>query len=139
MRTVAVTFVILSTLALFPPGLAADECQLDVQHGTICVSTGDLLNRQSTPPGVPNPNEPYYGKYYLWIGPGHCLPNPLVLDCRGSLAPGSGTALPYEAGGGSLPIGLFGVLYQESNGVPGLQRTPVVSGGLRPPDHMVLI
>ncbi|HET6406011.1 MAG TPA: hypothetical protein VFH78_15330 [Candidatus Thermoplasmatota archaeon] len=133
MRSVAVTIALLSLVAVFPPASSSDEC---AAPGTLSFCQKLDVMRPNPPPGVPNlPNTPYYGTYYLWVGAGHCIGTNLN-DCR-SYPPGGpiGVKLPAEAGGGTVGFGVFGMLFEESNGAPGLQRF-VTS---RPPDRMVLV
>lgn len=84
------------------------------------------------------PNTPYWGTYYLWVGPAACASAPLGPACRGLPAsPGSG--VPHPTGGTPVGLGTFGILWQESNGLEGLQREARSFGGLKPADHMVLV
>lgn len=137
MRTVAVTLAILSALALVPPTFASDECAPDVGGAVYCEEIP--VDEPTTPPGlpgVPAAVRPFFGTYYLWVGPGECT-SPLSNVCRGvPVAPGSGIPTPA----GNVAVGVFSVLYEESNGLTGLQRSPIIVGStLRPPDRTVLV
>lgn len=133
MRNVAIALAALTLIAALPTVFSADECAAP-GSGSFCIPIA--ATRPTSPPGVPQiPNEPFFGTYYLWLGAGHCTSINLN-DCRSFHADSHGFALPNEAGGGRTPgFDLFGLLYQESNGAPGLQRyfTTRVS------DTMVLI
>lgn len=119
MRTVAAMVAILGIVALFPQ-VSADDCNLSTSPAHAC-------QKIDVPaPGSPVPPAAVFGTYYVWIGPGHCT-NPIGGDCRG-----------VPAGAGST-LGVFGVLYQESNGLGGLQRTATFTAGHRPADRMVLV
>ena len=139
MRKVAVTVAVLSLLALVPPTQAAeDQCQLAPAEGIACLAL-PVQKPVSPPgaPGVPPEANAYFGTYYLWVGPGDCTGSVIAGGCRGVPAsPGSGVPLPT---GGAVGAGVFGVLYEESNNAAGLQRQQFAEGGLRLPDHMVLV
>lgn len=128
MRTVAVAIAALSLLAAFPLVQSADEC---ANPGSASFCRRIDAGRPSTPPGFPSvPDTPYWGTYYLWIAPGRCLS--VSNDCRSVPAqPPVGVEYP----GGTAGLGIFGVLFEESNGMPGLQR----SFTTRPGDRMVLV
>ena len=130
MRTVAVLLALLSVLPLFPMSLAADDC---ANPGAASFCQRIDAPRPSTPNGVPTPPDtPYWGSYYLWLGVGHCV-TPLSSDCRGQPAYQPGVEPP--TGGSPVGPGVFGVLYEESNGLAGLQR----SFTSRVADRMVLV
>lgn len=119
MRTVAAMVAIAGLVALFPQVNAANDCNISTSPAHACQAV-------SVPwPGSPVPESAAFGMYYVWVGPGHCVP-PTAPDCRG-----------VPAGPGST-LGLVGVIYQESNGLPGLQRQATNVGGFRPPDKMVV-
>ena len=130
MRIVAVALAVLSLVALYPPGVSANDCA-NPGSGSFCQEIN--ASRPNSPPGVPSlPPTPNWGKYYLWLGAGHCTTGNLN-DCRGVPAsPPVGVELPQ---GGTLGFGQFGMLYEESNGLPGLQRFFTSRAG----DRMVLI
>lgn len=91
------------------------------------------------------PQTTYWGNYYLWLGVGRCT-TPDLNVCRGSppgppvgvekpdcpLAP---SQCPSGVFGGTVGVGVFGILYEETNGVAGLQRYYTT----RPADRMVLV
>jgi len=134
MRTVAVVIAALTLVALYPPVASANDCA-NAGSGSLCVEIP--ASRPNSPPGVPSlPPTPYWGKYYLWIGAGHCTTGDLA-DCRGHPATGPvGVDLPDQAGGGTAPgLGVIGMLYEETNGMNGLQRFFTS----RPGDRMVLV
>lgn len=119
MRTVAAMVAILGVIALFPLS-AADDCNVSTSPAHVC-------QKIDVPwPGTPVPQLTVFGTYYLWVGPGHCVP-PTANDCRG-----------VPAGTGST-AGVAGILYQESNNHAGLQRAQFLSNGVVQPDRMVLI
>lgn len=120
MRNVAIALAALTLIAALPTVLSADECAA-AGSGSLCIPIA--ATRPTSPPGVPQiPNEPFFGTYYLWLGAGHCTTFDLN-DCRSVGANRFGFALPNEVGGGRTPgVGIFGLLYQETNGAPGLQR-----------------
>ena len=131
MRNVAVALAVMTLIAALPTVLSADECATP-GSGSACVPID--ASRPNSPPGFPQlPQTAYWGKYYLWIGAGHCITLNLN-DCRGfPAASGSGIPLPD---GGTAPIpGIFGILYEETNGAPGLQRFFTS----RSADRMILI
>lgn len=137
MRKVAVLVALACALALLPPARAANECTVDVAEGVVCLEIP--VENPGTPPGtpgVPPAAGTYFGTYYLWIGAGDCSQSPISNACRGvPVAPGSGVPTPA----GAVGAGVFGILYEESNGVDGLQRSKFFFGGLRPADHTVLV
>lgn len=119
MRSVAVALVLL-TLPLTFPALAEDEydeCK-DVLANRPC---HDL--RVETPVAAAN------GRYFLWLGWTKCTPT--TPDCAGK--PNDSHVLPTS------PV--VGTLYQDTNGLGGLQRYPVViSQTLKyPADKLVLV
>lgn len=134
MRIVAVALAVLSLVALYPPVVSADDCA-NPGSGSFCRQID--ATRPNSPPGVPTaPPTPYWGKYYLWLGAGRCASMDLN-DCRGHPATGPvGVDLPDQVGGGTAPgVGLLGILYEETNGMNGLQRFFTS----RPGDRMVLV
>lgn len=141
MRPVAVTLAVLMFLVTFPPtSVAADECAPG-NAGALSWCVPIEAYRPTSPPNVPSlPPSQLWGKYYLWIGPGHCT-SPFSGDCR-SVPAGEPRGVPTGApppAPSYVGAGLFGVLFQESNGLAGLQRTLSAAGGARPPDRMVLV
>lgn len=128
---VAVAVATLSLLATLPTALSYDEC---AAPGSLSACQTIGAQRPASPPGVPTlPASPYWGTYYLWLGAGRCVAMDLN-DCRGfPSAPESGVPLPD--GSRTVGLGTFGMLYQESNGMAGLQRYVT----LRPGDRMVLV
>lgn len=135
MRIVAVAMAVLSLVALYPPTVSADDCA-NVAAPSFCTPIN--ATRPNSPPGVPSlPPTTYWGKYYLWLGVGYCVGATLPsADCRGVPATGPvGVEKPDQVGGGTVGFGQFGMLYEETNGFPGLQRFVTSSPG----DRMVLI
>lgn len=138
MRKVAVALALLSVLAVFPPAAAEDECRIEAATGRVCVAIP--ADRPSTPPGLPGAppqTDPYYGTYYVWMNAQKCSQSAIGNACRGvPVGPGSGVPTPA----GNVGAGVFSVVYEESNGVPGLQRQVFIfGGGVRPPDRTVLV
>lgn len=134
MRIVAISIALLGVFALIPPSAsAADEC-VAPSPPTIAQSFCVALT-VNKPAGAPE--TPYWDKYYVWFGPGPCGDAPTGPVCRGTpTAPGSGVPLPTS---GSVGPGLFGVLWQETNTVDGLQRQSIYFSGQKPADVMVLV
>lgn len=138
MRTVAVAFAVLSIAALIPPSVHAVNNDCVAPNANNLTSSFCVEITQTQKPTGQIPDTPYWGKYYLWIGPGPCTSAPGGSACRGIPAsPGSGVPLP--AGAGAVGAGAFGILWQETNGVSGLQREAFFLGSLKPADHMVLV
>lgn len=138
MRTVAVLLALASALALIPPATAENECATDLVEGRLCMEL-PVQNPGAPPglPGVPPQANPYFGTYYLWVGIEDCSQSPISNDCRGvPVSPGSGVPTPD---GSAVGLGIFSMLYEESNNVAGLQRNVFFAGGLRQPDHTVLV
>ena len=133
MRIVATVAALLTLVAVFPPVATADDCAAPGAM-SYCYPLG--AQRPTLPPGFPAvPDTTYWGQYYLWVGAGRCATFDLN-DCRGTPAtPPVGVKLPPQVGGGTLGFGLFGVLYEETNGMEGLQRYWTS----RPADRMVLL
>ena len=131
MRTVAVALAVLTLVAALPTVLSADEC---ANPGSLSFCVPIDASRPNSPPGVPSlPQTPYWGKYYLWIGAGHCTTLNLN-DCRSVPATGPvGADLP--TGSGYVGLGTFGMLFEETNGMTGLQRFFTT----RAADRMVLV
>ena len=145
MRTVAVALALVSVFALVPAAEGADQCYTDLAAGQACITLPMTQPTLPPPaPGLPPQTSPYFGTYYLWFGPGECIPNPISDDCRGVEAskdsgipvPEAGDPVPYVA---PVCACVFGTVYKESNGVDGLQRHPVIFGQFRDADHMILL
>lgn len=143
MRSVAVALAVLTLVAAFPTVLSADECATP-GSASFCVPID--ASRPTSPPGVPSlPQTTYWGKYYLWLGAGHCTTLNLN-DCRG-YPPGTPVGVekpdcplapsqcPAGVFGGTVGFGIFGLLYEETNGMAGLQRYYTS----RAADRMVLV
>ena len=135
MRIVAVALALLSILALVPPTQAADECEATTPTHHVCVVI-PLTKPAPPPPSPALPASPTWGTYYLYVGPAACA-SPTSNACRGIPAEDPGVAPP--TGGEPVGVGAFGILWQESNGVGGLQRERFNLGGSRPADRMVLV
>lgn len=125
MKTVAALVALVGIVALMPSvlGAPADECRM---------SPPDIVCRKVDVDhqGLPVVNTlPYFDTYYLWLGAASC-DSAVSNDCRGTPANGAGVTTPA----GPVGVGTFGMVYQETNGAPGLQR---FSGGGYPADHMV--
>lgn len=135
MRTVAIIVALASVLVAFPVTQADDCAPPQPNTGAVHFCISQEVNRPSSLPTQVN-GLPYWGKYYIWIGPGHCL-SPLSNECTGQQPASPGSGVPLPAGS---PVGphVFGVLWQESNGIHGLQRRDTYPGP-KPADHMVLI
>lgn len=134
MRLVATMVALVGIIALLPQ-VEANECNTSTSPARACVTIP--VAKPASQPGVPSvPDTPYWGTYYLWLGPGHCAA-PTSNECLGTpSAPNSGVPLPV---GQPVGVGTFGMLYQESNGLPGLQRAQTFSGGIKAPDRMILV
>lgn len=128
MKTVAALVALAGILAVLPTtvGGPADECRSDPPN-VVCESF------EVSHQGLPMINTlPYFDTYYLWVGLGDCSLPPSTL-CRGTpAAPGSGVPTPA----GNVGAGVFGLLYQETNSAPGLQRS---QAGTFQADKMVLV
>lgn len=126
MKTVAALVALVGIVAVMPLALGgpANECQM-TPPGIICREL--VVSHQNLP--VVN-TVPYFDTYYLWIGAVSCE-SPTTNDCRGTPSAGAGVTTPA----GPVGVGLFGILYQETNGAPGLQRF----SGSTPADRMVLV
>lgn len=125
MRIVATTLAAL-ILAGMGPAVATNDCDREPTDGAVC---------HEFDVGAPVP-APYADHYYIWLGWDACTPNPLTYDCMGRpAAGGSGVPTPI----GPVTAGMFGVLYQESNGCGGLQRFKQACGALVEPDRMILV
>jgi len=79
------------------------------QAGILCAAVEDPALGPPVPAQKPR---------YVWIGPGKCVQGATldIPDCRGTPAAGGSTQ------------GLFGVVYEESNTIGGLQRAPITIG-----------
>lgn len=125
MRAVATLFVALILAGAYP-AVAAGDCYTSTTEGQVCHEF-DVVEPVPTP---------YADHYYLWVSWGDCTPSPLTANCLGKpAAPGSGVPTPS----GAVGAGQFGLLYQESNACPGLQRFTVACGGVKPADRMILV
>lgn len=119
MRIVAALLALSCLMVIFPFTHAADECQ-NTRPGDACVPID--ASRPGTPPPAPGVvDTPYWGGYYLWVGAATCT-TAVLNDCRGT-PPTSGSGVPLPQGG-QAGVGQFGMLFKESNGRSGLQRTP---------------
>lgn len=134
MRTFAVAIAVLSFLAGMPTSVAADECANPGSAASFCVPVP--IQPTSPVTGVGVPPTPYWGKYYLWIGAGHCLGGPSPQCTTFPTGPGSG--IPMPDGSYLAAPHVMSVLFRESNGVAGLQRSTATAGG-RAPDATVLL
>lgn len=95
-----------------------DDCRTNATAAIVC---------QKIEPPQPGAPAPTVKTHYLWIGPGACT--------SASLSQCAGTP-----GGSGSTAGVFGVLYEESNTAPGLQRFDINTGTkIYRPDRMVLI
>lgn len=135
MRTVAILLALLSALAVVPPAAnAANECSAPTATNatqSFCVS------HTVTKPAGQVPDEPYWDTYYVWLGPGPCVGATFSSACRGTpVTDGSGVPLPTS---GAVGAGVFGILWQETNGLDGLQRAPTSDNGPHAADKMVLV
>jgi hypothetical protein len=114
----AVLIVALATVFALVPASATgfDECVVAPASGIIC-------QKIEANPGSPAPQ---LKAHYLWIGPGNCV---------------SGTTpTPGNCAGTPNGQGVFGILYEESNGVGGLQRNgQVINGVFKAADKIVLV
>ena len=125
MRTVTLLGIVLATLlTAFLPAQAAgvhDECVTSAPGGIACQEIHAPVTLGSP---VPDPT------YYVWFGPGKCIDG--LQGCRGDPGGERDEDVP-------LPI-VFSVLYKESNGLQGLQRSPIhVGDRLFPADETVLV
>lgn len=132
MRAVAVLFALVSFVATLPTSEAVDECANPGAVASYCKEIP--LQPQSPISGVGIPPTPLWGKYYLWIGAGHCT-SPTSDACRS--IPGENNGVPTPVGYVAGPH-IISVLFRESNGVGGLQRSSSSAGG-RSPDATVLM
>lgn len=122
MRHVALAFVILFIAAALPAPAAAqssaDECSNSLTSPNPCLR---VSTQETAAPDAAKKT------YYLWAAAYRCAPR-FSEDCSG--VPAAGT-----------PVwGFVGVLYEEANGLGGLQRAQTFAGG-KPfdPDNMVLL
>ena len=135
MRTVAVLLMLSSILAYSPTTLAVDDCQTNAGQAQACIAIP--VAKPTPPPPAPSvPSSPYFGTYYLWVRGTKCM-SPLSNECRGT--PTEGAGLWNPAGAGAVGAGAFGILWEESNGLPSLQRANTVFNGFKLADHMVLV
>lgn len=120
MRLVVLAVAGLALFAAMPAVEAGNECQTNTASGRVCQTLTVPSPDPRVPPGVA-------GTYYVYTAPTACL-NPLASDCRGT-----------PAGPGST-LGVFGMVYRESNALPGLQRSSItVDGRIFPADSMVVL
>jgi hypothetical protein len=133
MRTVAALLAISAILVALPLTSAADECTTNAAAAQVCLAIP--IGRPSSPSPLPGvPDMALWDTYYLSITPLKCL-SPTSNDCAGSpAAEDSGIPMPV---GEPVGLGVFGVLWQESNGCSGLQRRSVAP--CSQPDRMVLV
>lgn len=137
MRKVATIFALIVVLTLPSTAYAGNDCVSNVAAGKYCQKIEvPVPSPPPGAPGVPPAAHAYFGTYYLYADGGTCASSLLSNDCRGvPFAPGSGVPTPA----GSVALGIVAILYQESNSVSELQRTPLFfGGGLRQPDRAVL-
>lgn len=120
MRAMALFLVFVSLGALVPSAAAASDGDCVTNAAALVVCT--RIDVPFTVSQAPRPT------YYLWIGPGECRDPLNHAECRGvPAAPGS-------------TVGVFGLLYEETNHYAGLQRRPINSSGTSyPADKMVLV
>lgn len=124
MKTVAVTLVAVALAALLPHAPAApmnphDNCANAIDAPKPCV-------RIEKPMGVPSPVNQYY---YLWVAAYQCAPQ-FEKACVGT-----------EESTGNPPLKRMGLLYEEQNRYPGLQRMKLVISPreIYAPDPIVLL
>ncbi|HUR69841.1 MAG TPA: hypothetical protein VM370_11405 [Candidatus Thermoplasmatota archaeon] len=131
-----------SILVLVPLGVAANDCDnlINTANQHICVAIP--AGRPASPSPLPAvPNSGLFGTYYLFVAGNQCT-NVASDGCRGLPAsPGSGIPNPTPDGGTLVPsLSVWGLLWQESNQLSGLQRKGISSGGVfHPADHIVLV
>lgn len=119
MRILAV-LVALAGIALVPPAAAGNECVTNAAALVFC----QQIDVNNPDPRVPRNDA--FDTYFLWVGPGKCMT--VSGDCFGT-----------PAGPGST-AGLFGVLYQDTNPLLGLQRSGInVGERFIAADKMVLV
>lgn len=117
MRAIAVALALLAFVATLPAIQAGDDCSTNATAVRACLKVE-----------VPQPDGrvPTGATYYVWASPVACV-NPLSHACRGT-----------PAGDGST-LGVFNVVYKETNSLPGLQRAGIIDGRYFPPDAMLVI
>lgn len=120
MRTVAIFFALLTLAAALPVASANNACTTNPGEPRVCVTVP-----------VTSPNPAVASKtYYVYAGHAACKEVPLgpfTSECSGTPATGGAT------------LGLFGIVYEETNGLPGLQRTDLIVGRYYPADRILLI
>jgi hypothetical protein len=133
LRALAVVAAALFLLAALPPAQAGpvDECK-GARTPTAFCHEFEVEHR-----GLPAINTlPYFDTYYLFVASAACTSAPFSTECSSSPAPGSGVPLP--TGDGTVGVNRMPILYQETNGAPGLQRARVFSGIQYEADKTVL-
>lgn len=126
-RPVAIALVALMWAAALPSGVAAtpyDDCAGGPAGANPCVT---ISVPRETPDDRAIPPPAGGLTYYLWAAAAKCAP---TFDgfCSGR-----------PAGGNPALGGVVGVLYEETNGGPGLQRFSRFVGTTLPPDAMILV
>lgn len=132
MRTVAIALVALFLAAGLPAHAAPDrlnvndECANDpngLGNGGSCL--------RFTTGALPGPAKTYTGEYvFLWLGALDCTSGPVCVT----------TQLPPSRNVVTGMGGIYGLLYADSNGFTGLQRTGKVIGGhFYPADSLLLV
>lgn len=128
MRRVAVA-TLLAALTILPGVTATspyDECGDTPIVSSVVYGQVDRCVRVDVPAStVPPPAPSTANTVYVWTAAARCPPD-MNAACTGR--PGQGATL-----------GVIGVLYLESNGVPGLQRSQVFVGGVKAADRMLLL
>lgn len=102
MRTVAILLALLALPAVMPTVLGTtDQCQTALTSARACVRVDVPAVAERTQPAT----------YFVYVGDSSCLSSPTGTACRGE------NSLAY------------GVVYQNTNGVEGLQRQGGVVNG----------
>lgn len=120
MRIVAVALALFFLATAMPAATASDDCYTNAAEPRACV-----------PIPLPSPHPTVAAKtFYAHFGGPACktLPaGPLSRDCTGTPASGGAT------------LGVFGILYEETNGLQGLQRFSTSVGTVRNGDRILLV